>query len=489
MLDTQEMSKHIDGRLKTLADDLHSAVVANDMPAIGRIEREYEEIFNAAPRHPLAAFLLGTLHSMTGRNGSAIALLEKAIEYGAQGPGAWINLGNTWKAEHADDKARACFEKGLACPPETKLPGDEAGCLNGLAGLHINAGDPETCIQYAEKSLEAEPGNRFALWNRALAYLELGRWREGFHWYDVAGFMDGGGKAPERKLKTYGGLPMWRGEPGKTVICYGEQGVGDEVMFLSIVPDLLRVCPDAILDVDKRIIPLVKRSFPGVRVFGTSGIEEKSPWLADVKADAVISMGSLGRYFRKKAADFPKTPYLTPDPDRVAYWRARLAKISGRPKIGVSWVGGTKKTRVDYRSMRPDALEPLFALDCDYVSLQYHDWAPDECARISWRIGKTLWHWHPVASGKDYDDTAALVAALDCVVTVNTSLLHLAGAVGAPTLCLTPWAPAWRYGVSGPNPWYASVKTVRQKRGEDWGPAVAQAVETVQRRYLRKEAA
>lgn len=489
MTDTQELTRHIDKRLRELADRTSAAVAANDLNAVARIEREYGDIMNAAPRHPLAAFLMGTLHSMTGRNGSAIALLEKAIEYGAAGPGAWINLGNAWKAEHADDEARRCFEKGLACPPETFLPGDKAGCLNGLASLHINAGTPEDCVRHCEASLEAEPGNRFALWNRALAYLEMGNWRDGFHWYDKAGFMGGGGKAPERKVKTYGGLPAWRGEPGKTVICYGEQGVGDEVMFLSMVPDLLRLCPDAILDVDKRIIPLVERSFPGTRVFGTSSIEDASPWLADVKADAVIGMGSLGRYFRRKASDFPKMPYLKPDPDRIAYWRGRLAKIGARPKIGLSWVGGTKKTRVDYRSIRAEALAPLLALDCDFVSLQYHDWAPDECARMSWAHGNTVWHWHPVASGKDYDDTAALVAALDCVVTVNTSVLHLAGAVGAPTICLTPFAPAWRYGVSGPNPFYGSVKTIRQKRGEDWGAAVAEAAATVAKRYLRRKEA
>lgn len=500
MLEDREKAAFLDKESRRLADALNAASTAGDQKQVMQIEQQFNALLNVNPRHPLVTFMLGTIYSMTGRSGSAIAMLEKAIEYGALGPGPWINLGNTWKQEHDDEQAKTCFEMGLKQPKEvtvngqriaTWLAGDEASLLQGLASLYINAGEPDECIKWAERALEAEPGSRFALWNRGLAYLEKGNWRDGFYWYDKAGFMTGGGKPAERKLKTYGGLPMWQGQPDQRVICYGEQGVGDEVMFASIIPDLIAMSREVIIDGDKRLEGLFKRSFPGCKVFTTSGLDDESPWRKDVEADCVVSMGSLGRYFRKKDADFPKTPYLIPSPERTAYWQARLARISDRPKVGISWVGGTKKTRVDYRSIRPEVLYPLLDLDCEFISLQYHDWAADECVRMGNDVGKTIWHWGPTAKGVDYDDTAGLLAALDLVITVNTSVLHLAGAVGAPTLCLTPHAPAWRYGVSGPNPWYGSVKTLRQKRGETWEPVVEKACEIVRKRLLgeKREAA
>ena len=301
------------------------------------LESDYTQLLNQFPDNVKILFGLGTVSMQIGKGGIAIALLERSMQKGAPGAAPWLNMASAYKTENKDEEAANCYRKALEIA-EAKPELDKRGinlaksqALHGMASLYVNTGAPHQCMFWADKALEVDPSDRFALWNKGLALLEAGEWEQGFQIYDEAGFRESQFKAIERKLKTYGGLPRWDGEKGKTVITYGEQGVGDEVMLLSMIPDLMKDCK-VIVDCDKRLENLIRDSFPGLEgVYPTSDINAAYPWVKDHKIDGFVPMGSLGKYYRKKSKDFPKVPFLKANPALVEKWREilSLTRVTG----------------------------------------------------------------------------------------------------------------------------------------------------------------
>ena len=434
------------------------------------LEHRFLTLLNQHPDRPELQFHLGTLYMQRGKRGLGIALIERSTYCGAMGAGPYLNIAAAYKQEHNDDKARYYYEMALKEAEKHPSPGpvntDKAFALHGIASLYVNAGEPALAKLWCDKALKVDPNDRHAKWNKGLAHLELGEFEQGFRIYDDAGFDNSGLTPIERKLKTYGGLPKWDGTPGKTVITYGEQGVGDEIMFCSMLPDLMKDCK-VIIDCDGRIEKMLKRSFDAEAVYATSDIDAPFPWIKDHKVDAYVPMGSLGRHYRKKAADFPKTAYLKADPEKIDIWAEHLKSLPEGLNVGISWAGGLKKTRFDKRTiMLGNMAQVLQTKGVNFISLQYHPWAADECARVGEKIGVPIYHWGDAVA--EYEDTAGLLMNLDLVITVNTSLHHLAGSLGVKQWCLTPVMCAWRYGVSGPSPWYGNCEMYRQKKDGDW---------------------
>lgn len=457
------------------------------------LRRRYTEALNALPDHPIALFGLGTVCMQLGDSGEAIALINRCMDRGGQGASPWLNLGAAWKVNHNDEKARQCYFRAIEAAERDKESTEESRktdlshAYHGMASLYINAGEPDTCIYWCEKALRQRPGDRFALWNKGLAHLERGDWAEGFRLYDEAGFVSSNNKVMERKLKTYGGLPRWNGEPGKTVICYGEQGVGDEIMFASMIPDLMKETR-VILDVDKRIPRILERSFPDAAgIYPTSSIDDPFPWVADHDRETLcwFPMGSLGMRYRKRKEDFPKTSYLKADPALQNKWRDILAKYAnGDLKVGISWAGGLKKTRADMRSTRLREWEAILKIPgTSFFSLQYHPWAADECADVGRTLNKPIHHWGDMIA--NWDEMAAFVSELDLVITVNTSLHHLTGALGTEQWCLTPKFVAWRYGCSGDSPWYGNCTMYRQQKPTIWMPVIEKVAKDLRERVAK----
>ena len=442
------------------------------------LERKYLHWLNKYPDRPELLFQLGTYFMQQDKRGLAIALIERSVKCGALGAGPYLNIAAAYKQDHNDEKAREYYDKALEesekHPPPGPVNKDKAFALHGIGSLFVNAGEPAMCKYWSEKALAVDPDDRHALWNKGLAHLELGEWEEGFRIYDTAGFDQTGMMPTERKLKTYGGLPKWDGTKGQTVVTYGEQGVGDEIMFCSMLPDLMRDCK-VIVDCDHRIEKMLKRSFPDLEaVYPTSDVNAPFPWKADHKIDAYVPMGSLGRHYRKKAADFPKVAYLKADPAKIEEWGQHIATLPKGLNVGLSWAGGLQKTRFDKRTIVLDYMQPLLETKgVNFISLQYHRWAADECARVGSQFGVPIYHWGDAIA--DYEDTAGLLMNLDLVITVNTSLHHLAGSLGVKQWCLTPVKCAWRYGVSGPSPWYGNCEMYRQKKDGDWKHVIARA--------------
>ena len=277
----------------------------------------------------------------------------------------------------------------------------------------------------------------------------------------------------------------WNGEPleGRTLLVSAEQGIGDQIMFASCLPDLL---DDArtrgarfVVEAEPRLAPLFARSFPDALVRAQAVLQTQRTD-APGSADFEIPIGSLPSIYRRSLDAFPDhRGYLKADPARVAHWKHRLRELGPRPHVGISWRGGAPSNRRELRSIPLEHWAPLLRECGTAVSLQYGD-CLDEIAGVSASAGVQLEHWPEVV--EDYDDTAALVCALDLVISVCTAIVHLSGALGRPVWVLVPWAPEWRYLAQGDRmPWYPGARLFRQRVPEEWGPVLGEVLRQLSR--------
>lgn len=427
-------------------------------------EEGYMGVLNSDPDNARALYLLGIIYMEQKKPGLASVLFRQALSLDAGMFSAWNSLGNAYNVMLKEKDAKTCWEKALTI--KGRHPIDYADIYNNLATQFINSGEPEKGEYYIEKCLELHPGHEDGHWNKALIMLEQGKYGEGFDLYEW------GFKNRNRIHREYGGgIPYWDGSEGKTIVVWGEQGIGDEIMYANMIPDLMKISKKVIFDCHPRLVKIFEASFSNLTVYGTRK-DAYINWPYDHKdINARVCIGDLGRYFRRSLEDFPKHEgYLKANVDRIAHYRKKLDRISDRPKIGISWEGGYVKTRKDYRSIPLMKWEPILRQDADFISLQYTPEAYTEVAEVEDKLDLKIHHWPYAVQTYDYHETAALVSALDMVITVNTSIHHLSGALGKPTWTLTPKAKAWRYyspdGVS--FPWYPSVKCIQQPVIMEW---------------------
>lgn len=263
---------------------------------------------------------------------------------------------------------------------------------------------------------------------------------------------------------------------GRNVLLVSEQGVGDDIMFASIIPDVLARAASAALVCDVRLHRLFRAAFPALRLVAPLADGGVAP-----ECDLIVATGSLGRIFRNRLEDFPGTPYLRPTDGARAAWATWLGPRQGL-RVGVSWRGGIQSTEGDRRSMPLATLRPLLTLDgCEFVNLQYGDVAA-ELAEENANLPRPIRSPGP-GDMSDFDDLAGLVANMDLVVSVQTTLVHLSGAIGAPCLAMIPRKPEWRYGADGESmPWYSSVRLLRQGADGEWASVIARVTDEVARR-------
>lgn len=445
---------------------------------------------------------LGNLHMQYARPAQAVQAYEQAITHGLDTAQARVQLGTALHACERYAEAQAALQ--TACALE---PGDVT-YRKHLAAAHIMAchyhaaldiydqllaegsvqagelsGNYATALAYVGRFNEAmahldqiitqqahDPSLRMM---RAVIHLLHERYAEGWDDYQWRHM------SYSRNFRT---LPFekWRGEDlrGKRIVVLAEQGLGDQVMFASCLPDLLRMAPDRlVVEVIERIAPTIARSFPECEIVATNQKKDLQ-WAAELgPMDYFVALGDLPRYFRRKVEDFPGTPYLVPDPAKQAHWRARLQACGPRPWLGFSWKGGVELTRTKLRSLDVTQLLPLLgAIPAQWVNLQYGEVeAPLDTLRA---LGHPCQHW-PEAI-QDLDEFAALISVLDGVITVCNTTVHYAGALGVPVWILAPQIPEWRYGLHSPRlPWYASSHILRQAEAGEWAPVIEQATQEV----------
>jgi hypothetical protein len=313
---------------------------------------------------------------------------------------------------------------------------------------------------------------------RCFGNLGLGRWKQG--WVDAEWMY--GHQVPIRIYREQDNEePSWDGTKGQTVVVQMDQGLGDQIMFAQCLTQLITDSKLVIIECEKRMAGLWRRNFPQAMVQPTLGTLDLE-WPKHFEIDAHVHISWLGRFYRNRDEDFTRKSYLVADPERVEKWRQWLSGFP-RPWVGIAWQGGLVHTQKAQRSFSLDELAPVIERSGTPINMSYQDVAFD-VAR--WNINHEKQVVQPPIDSRDYEETVALTAALDDVVTVTTTLAHVCGALGRHAYVLVPHAPQWRY----QHPcgdglfWYAenSVNMVRQIKGEiGWSPAIERVARKMDR--------
>lgn len=395
---------------------------------------------------------LGSLYVQTGRVGLAIHFLEAAVKGGLRQTDVFTNLGLAYKYAGQTKKAREYFDESVKEEPSPES-------MSNYSGLLIESGQNDKCIEMCERAIKEKPELPIAHWNLALSLLSDGVWARG--WDEHEWGLKTQGVREDRAVLN---VPVWDGKSPGTVLVYGEQGMGDEIMFTSMLPDLLKT-NKVVYECYPRLETLFKKSFPEVTFYGTRESRSVS-WAHKHKIDYRIPVGSLGQFYRRSREAFPGTPYLTADP---------LPK-GDRFRVGISWKGGGAKLgRVQKRSIPLSWWKDILGTPgVEFVSLQYGLGKEEELDLVE-ALGYDIKSMDEYADAKDYYETARLVKSCDLVISICTSIIHLAGALGVPCWVMTPKFPAWRYLNTGGMPWYRSVRLYRQPEAtqEAWFPVIA----------------
>jgi len=396
---------------------------------------------------------------------AARSLAADAVARGAASYEAQLLLGRAHQKLHDPERALECFEVAR------RMRADDAELYDFRGSMVQELGRLQEAFADFDRALALRPDFPLARFHRAMARLLAGDFERGWEDYELR-------RLSADHAPAAAAVPRWDGSPlaGRRILVAREQGLGDEIMFASMLPELIAAGAHCVVECDPRLLATFKRSFPDASIFGTLPGGGLPQWIPPASVDVTIEAGSLPRLLRPSAADFPRHDgYLCAEPQRVEQWRQRLAGIGPGLTVGLAWTGGVRRTRRELRSLSLERLLPLLQVPgVRFVSLQYTADARDGIDEFRARHGIEIHHWSDAID--DYDQTAALVGALDLVVSVCTSVVHLGGALGRPVWVLAPVSPEWRYGFTGETmPWYPSVRLFRQTDYGDWAPVIARA--------------
>lgn len=470
----------------------------------------YHQVLVADPDNAPALYSLGVLHGQTREYARAQDFLEQVLADHPEHVDALNALGNLHKLQQRWGDARARYAQALALHP------DHVPALTNLGLCLKNEGLPREAIGYLERAYRLQPGAADVLLNYGLGQIELGQFSEGkvkLHQAlnaapDMAeahlalglqmlcegNFADGWREYEwrmrsddwERQVPCE--CPTWDGGDlaGKTLLVRAEQGIGDQIMFASCLPEIMDRTSTCVLECDLRLKPILTRSFPKARTYAQrrSG---SAAWIEDGLApDVQIQMGSLPYRLGRGADNFPRhAGYLKVDSAKASRRRAMLDAAGPGLKVGISWRGGTRHTRQSLRSIPLDQWQAVLRVPgIQFVSLQYGDCA-QELSALSTAFPGKIMHWTDAID--DLDEAAALVAGLDLIISVQTAIVHLAGALGRPVWALVPQVAEWRYQQVGDRmPWYPSVRLYRLQDGSSW-PDLIETVACDLARYDRAD--
>lgn len=483
--------------LPAVCDEINQAFSQGNLQRVDQLLWPAIDQFSDIPQ---LWFYAGNLAFKTSRCALAALCFERAIELD-DNPLVRSNLGACYRRmnqhERGHDVLKATIER---------WPDFEPALVN-YGAMYVNEGCPQEGIPALERAVaigrakgKLEVG---AEWNLGLLYLEAGRFGEGFDIYR-------GGYGAERLVRTYahGDVP----EPARlepdghiascrrssahdqasrpTLIVWGEQGIGDELMFATVLNNAIQHY-EIVFECHPRLERLhrnstwareLQRQGRPVRIYPTRK-EQSIEWpiTEGIRADFKCPIGDLSSYYRRELQSFKRAwdahgPTYDFNGGEAASYRAQLEQLAqGRPIVGLATHGGVMSTARQYRTLRIPDIEHLFAsTDCLFVGLDYDDMTPF-ALHLREKFGANRYAWFPsIVQHWDFEHTAALLAATDLNAMVCQSAFHLSAASGRPTRCLVPKRCAWRYatiqGESEISYWYPSedVKLYRQSEETSW---------------------
>ncbi len=452
-------------------------------------EKFYRAAVMLAPQNPVYANNLAGALRDNGRYEDAVELLRSHLYVHPEAHDLWNNLGTVLHESGQPDQALTFLEEALRLRPTF------ARAHHNLASALADLGEWERSVTALDTALSLAPANADAVemrHARGFALFAVGRLEEA--WQDWRARFDPGVNQPTRFVAPW---PRWAGGDiaGKRILVMGEQGLGDEVMFLNAMPDLIDAVGDAgkaVVACEPRLASLVARSFPSADVLPhatrkTQGVVIRGLAKA-VERDAFdvwTPMGEVAAAFRKQVGDFPVRPaYLVADPDKTQAWRRRLAALGPGPKVGVMWkslVMSAKRKRafapfIHWR-------EVLATPGCTFVSLQYGDTSAErEIARD--QFGVDLQVFDDLDLKDDLEGVAALCAALDLLIAPPNATSNIAAACGAP-VWMVQHAQAWPMLGTPAMPWYPGVRVFAGARIGLWEELYAEVAAALRARITQ----
>ena len=402
-----------------------------------------------------------------GRLKAAIEHYEFCIiTYGANRD-LHYNLANALEECGEFERAIENYKKALRLDPQdTKLH------VN-LAEAYSHTGDMVNARRSFERALQINANLPEAKFGLAVLDLNEGNFQNGWIGYEER-WKDEIFLNAERKqsqpYQPYISYPNDKNElANKSILIVTEQGVGDAVMFLSILDDLSKKAKSVSVIFDSRLKKIFSNCYPEINFYS---FEEFKP-LQSVDYDYVIRSGRLGYLFRNQKEDFSGRPYLQPSDEAKQYISKRLKEIGiSKPCIGLSWRGGTSASRTVHRSMSLFDLEKIITIDdFDFINIQYGD-VSDEISKFYSATGKKIFQ---LARDEfdDFDNLAALIDHCSLVITVQNTNVHVSGALGKKCWAMLPRSPEWRYGLTGEKMiWYNSIELIRQRDVMDWSAVI-----------------
>ena len=450
-----------------------------------RIE-EAEETLRAAIKlqpHLAAAYSsLGRVLLETGRVSQAIEAFQTALGCNANLFESLLYLGIAYHSQGQTLAAIRTLEKTLQLYPNS------VQALHCLATVQQERGQFEEALTNFDNAIGRQPDFATAHFGRAQVLLQLGEWSLGWQEYEWRWKVSRASN--QRSIFTQ---PQWDGSPlaRRTILIHGEQGIGEELLFATCYPDVIRQSRQTMITCDPRLTTLFARSFPNAVVHGIArGRENTWKTPTNLRFETQIAAGSLPGRLRTSPGDFHKSttaqsskpqPLLIPDAEKVTAWRERLKSLGNGLKIGIAWRGGNSPEDRRLRWISLTELRRLLNVPgTQFISLQHGnvDQELDDARQQGIPVFTLAElqpknhtpHSSPLTS-PDLDDLAAAVAACDLVISVGNATVHLAGALGVPTWCLLSKFGGWRWlanGDSDRTPWFDSVRLFRQERLGDW---------------------
>jgi len=435
--------------------------VAGEYERAGRMEdaqRLLDHILAAAPHQGDALHLAGIVAFRRGDPDKALALMEGALRHGIDTPLYLRNICELYRVQGRLDEALVAARRATAMAPADPL------CLHNQAIIHYHRLELDAALDCGMRALHIDPSLPGAHFVRAEALLLRGEWAAGWEEYEWRFRI--GGAAP---LMPPTDKPQWDGTPfaDRTLLLVADQGFGDVIHFGRYIPWARERCPSIAIGCSTEMIPMLRQIAPDATLFAR--------WQVCPEYAAFCALSGLPRLAGTRVETVPAPiPYLHADPARVAHWAARLDGLvpEGFRRIGVIWAGRPTHNNDRNRTALLADLAPIG--NVPGIALLALQKGPKTGQAGSWYGRAPLINLG--AEIQDYDDTMAILANIERLVTVDTSVAHLAGAMGRPVWVMLPYAPDWRWLLGRENtPWYPSMRLFRQSTARRWDD-VLQAV-------------
>lgn len=388
----------------------------------------------------------------------AIKVYQKCIAIKPADPEAYVNLGNAYKSKGEGDSAIAAYEQAL------RLSGTMTQAYGNIAAVFFDRGWLLAALAVMDKAIAIDPRPGELRFKRSLMTLRLAQFSVGWGDYESRYFGE-----TERIPRPSAPPPYWAGEDlsGKNILLGTEQGLGDEILYGSMIPDIMARAGRCVIRCSVRMVPVFARSFPEAVVLPYPS-QDVHPAL-QISIDYQIGIPSLGQFLRPDLAHFPAHQgYLKADSHRTEALRERYkAVMPGNLIVGLSWRSKNDRIGKSKSAEISDWAEILRVPGVTFVNLQYGDCA-DELAAVQQALGITIIQDHEIDPLKNMDDFFAQVAAMDLVVTTSNTSVHVAGSLNVPAWLLlsTGLASLWYWFLSGEEcPWYPSVRIFRRPSG------------------------